>query len=155
MVMFTNLSGQMFLLLIAGFIVAYYLIIALCYHRRVFPNLLPVKPPVLQTVQRQPSSFPHDLIARPVEVNEEGVEILLERQPEEESTLEMLDDDDSILIKEAEKVIEQIQEQINHIASIRPTRRKPTPRSGPSSVSTAFSRIRNTSTRSTGSSPWP
>jgi hypothetical protein len=118
--MFTNLSGQMFLLLLAGFIVVYYLIIALCYHRRIFPNLLPVKTPVLQTIQGQPSGFPHDLIARPVEVDEAGVEILLERQPEEESTLEMLDDDDSILIKEAEKVIEQIQDQISHIASSPP-----------------------------------
>jgi hypothetical protein len=58
----------------------------------------------------------HELIARPLEMDGEPLEILLENHPEED-TLEMLEDDDYILVKEAEKVVEQIQVEINHIAS--------------------------------------
>lgn len=115
--MFSHLTGQEFFLILFWIILGYYIIVLLRYHRPVTGGLASNKGRGMQTVNIQATHFPHDLIARPVEVDEEGVEILLERQPEEESTLEMLDDDDSILIKEAEKVIEQIQDQINHIAS--------------------------------------
>ena len=103
--------------MIAAIILAYYIILGCCYRKPIASGVITNNGQNIQTVKMQASGFPHDLIARPVEVNGEGVEILLERQPEKESSLEMLDDDDAILIKEAEKVTEQIQEQINHMAS--------------------------------------
>src|SRR6185312_10108916 len=115
--MFSNLTGPQFLIIIAGCIAVYYVVLALCYQRRFTNNLANAKGRVLQTVQAGPSGFPHELVARPLEIEEQGLEVLLERHPEEESSLEMLDDDDHILVKEAEKVVEQIQDQINHIAS--------------------------------------
>ena len=51
-----------------------------------------------------------------------SVEIDLEHEPDtiDDSGLEMLDDDDQILLKEAEKIVEKIQDTINHIASAPP-----------------------------------
>jgi hypothetical protein len=115
--MITHLTGQEFLLIIPGIILAYYIILWWCYRKPFASGLIINKGQSIPTVKMQASGFPHDLIARPVEVNQEEVEILLERQPWEEHALEMLDDDDAILIKEAEKLTEQIQEQINHMAS--------------------------------------
>lgn len=115
--MFTHLTGQSFLLILFGIILAYYILLAFFYRKPLLDGFIVNKGHGVQALNMQAAPFPHDLIARPVEVDEEGVEILLERQPEEENTLEMLDDDDGILIKEAEKVIEQIQDQISHIAS--------------------------------------
>jgi hypothetical protein len=115
--MFSNLTGPEFLLIIAGCVAVYYVVLALCYQRRFTNPLLSGKGRILQTVQAGPSGATHELVARPVEIEGEQLEILLEIPPEEESTLEMLDDDDSILVKEAEKVIELIQVEIDHIAS--------------------------------------
>jgi hypothetical protein len=97
--MFSNLTGPEFLLIIAGCAAVYYVVLALCYQRRFTNPLLSGKGRILQTVQAGPSGTTHELVARPVEIEGEQLEILLEIPPEEESTLEMLDDDDSILVK--------------------------------------------------------
>jgi hypothetical protein len=115
--MFSNITGTQFLLIVGGFIAAYYAVLALFFRRNLTAGLIQTKGKTLQTAQALPGSMPHELIARPLEVEGDTLEVLLEKQPEEEDTLEMLDDDDSILVKEAENVIELIQVEIDHIAS--------------------------------------
>jgi hypothetical protein len=115
--MFSNITGPQFLLIIGGFIVTYYAVLALFFRRKLIAGLTPTKGRTLQATQAGPNTTRHELIARPVEVDGEPLEILLEKQPDDDDTLEILQDDDYILVKEAEKVVEQIQVEINHIVS--------------------------------------
>jgi len=115
--MFSDITGPQFLLIIGGLIVAYYAVLAFFFRRKLVAGLMPAKGRSLQSVQATPNNMHHELIARPLEMDGESVEILLEKQPDDEDTLEMLVDDDYILVKEAEKVVEQVQVEINHIAS--------------------------------------
>ena len=115
--MFSNITGPQFLLIVGGLIVAYYTVLALFFRRKLVAGLMPAKGRSLLSVQATPNTMHHELIARPLEMDGEPLEILLEKHPDDEDTLEMLEDDDYILVKEAEKVVEQIQVEINHIAS--------------------------------------
>jgi len=115
--MFSNITGPQFLLIVGGLIVAYYTVLALFFRRKLVAGLIPAKGRSLQSVQATPNTMHHELIARPLEMDGEPLEILLEKHPDEEDTLEMLEDDDYVLVKEAEKVVEQIQVEINQIAS--------------------------------------
>ena len=115
--MFTIMTGRAFLILVAACILLYYIVLTRYYDRYSSKLLFKGKGPLLHRVQADPFGEGHELVARPVEIEGEALEILLNTQLEDEGTLEMLDDDDSILVKEAEKVIELIQDEVNHVAS--------------------------------------
>lgn len=117
--MFSNMTSMQFLILLAGVITAYYLILAICYTQR---SKQPFSPSSIQKVAAvQASSGSRlDLIGRPVEAVTDPIEIFYERDEDEINSVEMLEDDDRILVKEAEKVVENIQEVINHISSLPP-----------------------------------
>jgi hypothetical protein len=57
------------------------------------------------------------LIGAPAPEWEEELEMFLEPEAERSFSVEMLEDDDSILLKEAERIVEEIQGVITHIAS--------------------------------------
>lgn len=115
--MFSYLTGPQFLLVIAGVIALYYGVIALYYRRRPEQPALYPQPQMVQTVQGAVRATPLDLIGSPAPDWEEELEMFLEPDPEGYHSIEMLEDDDSILLKEAERVVEEIQVAINHVAS--------------------------------------
>ena len=117
MCMFSYLTGQQFLLLTAGFFALYYGVIALYYRRR------PEQPAFSTNNQAVPNTRtaiignPQELIGAPAPEWEEELEMFLEPESGRTYSVEMLEDDDSILLKEAERVVEEIQDVITHIAS--------------------------------------
>jgi hypothetical protein len=115
--MFSYLTGPQFILLIAGCIVGYYALLALyCKRRPQQPAFSTSKQPL--SASRSPiMGAPQDLIGAPAPEWEEELEMFLDREPEGNYSIEMLDDDDSILLKEAERVVEEIQKVIDNIAS--------------------------------------
>ena len=115
--MFTIMTGRAFLILVAACILLYYIVLTRYYEKYSSKLLLKGKGPLLHRVQANSSGEVHELVARAVEIEGEELEILLDSHPGDESNMEMLDDDDGILVKEAEKVIELIQEVVNHVAS--------------------------------------
>jgi len=115
--MFSYLTGQQFLLLTAGLFALYYGVVALYYRRRSEQPAFSTKTQALPTTGTAIVGTPKDLVGVPAPEWEEELEMFLETEPEGNYSIEMLDDDDSILLKEAERVVEQIQDVITHIAS--------------------------------------
>jgi len=115
--MFSYLTGQQFLLLTAGFFALYYGVVALYFRRRPGQPAFSTSSQAVPTAQASIMGTPHDLIGAPAPEWEEELEMFLEGEPEGNYSIEMLEDDDSILLKEAERVVEEIQVAINHIAS--------------------------------------
>ena len=117
MCMFSYLTGQQFLLLTAGFFALYYGVIALYYRRR------PQQPAFSTNSQATPNTRtaiignPQELIGAPAPEWEEELEMFLEPEAERSYSVEMLEDDDSILLKEAERVVEEVQDVVTQIAS--------------------------------------
>lgn len=115
--MFSYLTGQQFLLLTAGFFALYYGVVALYFRRRSGQPAFSTRNQVLSSAQASIMGTPNDLIGTSAPEWEEELEMFLEAEAESNYSVEMLEDDDSILLKEAERVVEEIQVSINHIAS--------------------------------------
>lgn len=112
--MFSTITGQEFLLISAALIAVYYVIIGFTLRKPTGQTLTHK-----ETARPILSSLPSDrfeLIGKPVIKATEQMEILIEEE-EDPSTIERIEDNEAILGKEAEKVVEEIQETINHIAS--------------------------------------
>lgn len=72
--------------------------------------------PFLQT--RTPvDDFPYSLIDKPFEQFGHAPHFIEHGGPDDEEQYELLDDDNNVLLKEAERVVEEIQTTITHIAS--------------------------------------
>jgi len=115
--MFSNITGQQFLLLSATLIAIYYIIIGLVFRKKI-GQLFPEKRmsrPVLSSV----SMDRLELIGRPAVQTALATEVFIEKE-EDPDTIERIEDNDTILGKEAEKVVEEIQETLHHIASLPP-----------------------------------
>ncbi len=115
--MFSYLTGQQFLLVTAGFFACYYVAIALYYRRRVGQTAISAKSQAISARGAAIIGQPQDLIGATAPQWEEEVDMFLDREQEGDYSIEMLEDDDGILLKEAERVVEEIQEVVNHIAS--------------------------------------
>lgn len=105
------------LLITAGFIALYYGVLALYYRRTIGQTVLSRNNPVSSTAQATIMGAPQDGIGAPAPEWEEELEMFLEPEEEGNYSIEMLEDDDTILLKAAETVVEEIQEVVNHIAS--------------------------------------
>ena len=115
--MFSYLTGPQMLLITAGIIALYYGVLALYYRRTIGQPILFQNNPPAATTHATIIGKSQDLIGTSAPEWEEELEIYLERDPEGNYSIEMLDDDDSILLKAAERAVEEIQEVIDHIAS--------------------------------------
>ena len=115
--MFSYLTGPQMLLITAGVIALYYGVLALYYRRTIGQTVLSQNNPVSTTAKATIMGTPQDGIGTPAPEWEEEWEMYLDREPEGDYSIEMLDDDDTILLKAAERVVEEIQEVVNHIAS--------------------------------------
>lgn len=112
--MFSSITGQQFLLCSAALIVLYYTIIGLSFRKRM-NQILPHKGVPRPSVM--PNVFDKvELMGRPVTSLSPVPAMILEEE-EDPDTIERIEDKDTILGKEAEKVVEEIQETIHHIAS--------------------------------------
>lgn len=114
--MFTNLSAEQFLLIVTGAIVAYYVLLYRWFGIRTAKATAktvgsPTAAPILNVRQAK------DLVGKSKEVMAPYLDFTLEPVYQEPPTVEMLDDQDSILVKAAEKVVEHISDVVTHIAS--------------------------------------
>jgi len=112
--MFSSITGQQFLLISAVLIAIYYIIIGLFFRKKIgqmFPNK-GMSRPVLSSVSMERL----ELIGRPAVQSAPTTELFIENE-EDPNTIERIEDNDTILGKEAEKVVEEIQETLHHIAS--------------------------------------
>jgi len=112
--MFSSITSQEFLLLCAAFIAVYYIIIGLVFRMR---NSQPlpdskIRHPLLSSV----SADNFELVGRPIVQSLHTMEMVIESE-EDPNTMERIEDNDTILGREAEMVVEEIQETINHIAT--------------------------------------
>lgn len=71
----------------------------------------------LQFSQAAAGGFPPPLIERPIIEFDENTTITIERETAEEPKLEVIDDEESALLKAAEIVVEKVQDVISNIAS--------------------------------------
>lgn len=112
--MFSIITAEQFLLCSAALIAIYYTIIGLAYRKRMgqfFSGKNVSRPAVISaTMDRS------ELIGRPLSHLSPAVEVFQEEE-EDPDTIERVEDKDTILGKEAEKVVEEIQETLDHIAS--------------------------------------
>jgi len=111
-------SGFTTFILIVGCIVAcYYLILFIAFRKKL--QALFGKTHLSPALQMQAgaalSEFPYQLIDRPL--MQQDAEITLSLDRPEEVELEMVEDEDSHLLKAAEIVVEKIQDVVSHIAS--------------------------------------
>jgi hypothetical protein len=118
--MFSYLTGQQFLLITAGSIALYYGVVALYYRRRTEEPAFSTNNPSLPANHTLIVGTAQELIGAPAPEWEEELELFLEPDREGNYGIEMLEDDDSILLKEAESVVEEIQEVVTHIATYPP-----------------------------------
>jgi hypothetical protein len=116
--MFTHLSAEQFLLIVAAAIAAYYVLIY---------RLLGIRPVRVAAVATDPTVSPSlqarqakDLVGKAKEPQAPSLDYGFEPVYQEPSTVEMLEDQDSILVKAAEKVVEHINDVVTHIASFPP-----------------------------------
>ena len=112
--MFSTITGQQFLLLSAAFIAVYYVIIGFTFRKQIGQPLRD-KEAVRPAFSTLPPN-PFELVGKPAIHAPEAIEIPIEKE-EDPSSIERIDDEEKILGKEAEKVVEQIQETLHHIAS--------------------------------------
>jgi len=112
--MFSNITGQQFLLCSAALIAIYYAIIGLSLRKR-SSQILPNKG--MSRTSVMPKAMDKvELMGRPVTSLSPGMNVIQEEE-EDPDTIERIEDKDTILGKEAEKVVEEIQQTIHHIAS--------------------------------------
>lgn len=114
--MFKDLSTT--LIVIAGFVALYYIILAVFFRKKLsfcFGRAKEGTPSQFTTMNA--TDFPHQLIDRPgIEEDEIAVVLGREKDPKEWE-VEMVEDEESVLLKAAEIVVEKVQDVVGHIAS--------------------------------------
>ena len=105
-------------------VVVYYMILAFLHRKKLLASLsnsFPLGKPAVSNLMtkagKDTEQFPFQLIDKPADHPQEQIVITVEDDPFENAELELVDDRGGILLKEAEKLVEQIQDTVNHIAS--------------------------------------
>lgn len=114
--MILMISGQAFLWLLPVGCVLYYLALALAFRKKLSSPLSAVAGPHLQA---RATSLQADLIGRSIDIPVSPLELAYDPNWEEPPVVEMLDDQDSMLVKQAEKVVEAIDTAFAHFAPAR------------------------------------
>jgi hypothetical protein len=119
MTMYTHFSLIQLLIITVIGVAAYYAIVSFAFRKKL-ATAAKKGPQQLQSrsFRRDEEAFPEALIDRPLSrPSEEAYIDLGERVPQEEPEFEWTNDGESVLLKEAENVVEEIQDVVNHIAS--------------------------------------
>ena len=117
--MFTDITSV--LLLIAFVIAIICAVLALSGKKNVLTPLFKGKVnPSLQFSQAAASGYPPQLIDRPVIDLDDNTTITIEKEFAGEPKLEIVEDEETALLKAAEIVVEKVQDVVNHIASSPP-----------------------------------
>lgn len=108
-----------FILVVGGIVATYYLVLYFFFRKKLITLFMKgPAPSALQVNSSAVTDFPHQLIDRPIMTFDNEVSICLEKNPHnEEGTLEIVEDEESLLLKAAEIVVEKIQDVVSHIAS--------------------------------------
>jgi hypothetical protein len=117
--MITNLSGTDIIIILAVLSGIYYWIVLRGQRKAITSTAGRGEFQSLQFSQVANTAFPQ-LIDKPIDHPTGTLSISLEQQIEEDAQLEMLEDADSTLLKEAENVVTQVQDVVSHIASSPP-----------------------------------
>jgi hypothetical protein len=114
--MISSITGHHFILIVFGTVALYYIVLVFYCGRKRNTLLSPLS---LHAPAIAPAMalYPGDLVGRAAEFNADPLEMRFDLDDEDDMQVEMLDDDDAILVKEAERVVEHIQDVISHIAS--------------------------------------
>jgi len=106
------------LLIMAFIITAIIAFLAFTGKKNLFSSLLKGKAArSLQFSQAAAGGFPPPLIERPIIEFDDKTTISIEREAAVEPTFEMIDDEESVLLKAAEVVVEKVQDVISNVAS--------------------------------------
>lgn len=73
--------------------------------------------PSLQFIQAAAGGFPPPLIDRPIVEFDDNTTMTIEKEFISEPVLEIVEDEESVLLKAAEVVVEKVQDIVTHIAS--------------------------------------
>ncbi len=93
-------------------------ILALAGNKNVLTQITKGKAnPVLQVNRASSPVFPPALIDKPIDQFNDQAGLTLEKEMPEEPKFEMVDDQENILLKAAEIVVEKVQDIVSHIAS--------------------------------------
>jgi hypothetical protein len=119
--MFYYLNTLFWWLVLAGLVGAYYISVLLWGKRKIFPSFLKsALPDFLFVKSDDRPHFFDEIIDIPKEENFDFQEISLEEPEAGDDMLEMVVDADSVLLKEAEAVVEKIEETVQQIESSPP-----------------------------------
>lgn len=89
--------------------------------KKINPNLFKSKnDPTLQLSQTHSTGYPPALIDRPILEDEEHATITVERGYTEDPKLEMVEDEETALLKAAEIIVEKVQDTVNSLSSTGP-----------------------------------
>ena len=108
-----------FLLVIFLLVAFFYLYVIIANRKTIISFFVPTPAslPSLKVNNIIGEAFPSQLIDKPIDLTQEHATVNLEDDPFEDPHLELVNDAGTLLLKEAEKIVEQIQETVNHIAS--------------------------------------
>lgn len=107
-----------FLLLVGGIIASYYLLLFFVFRKKLVTLFGKGNEQHSRLQHVTSADFPHQLIDRPiVSFEQEEVISLGEKKKDDEVDIEIVEDEESLLLKAAEIVVEKIQEVVNHIAT--------------------------------------
>ena len=112
-----------FIMAILTIVVIYYMVLAFTHRKKLLASLSKSAAPtpgaasLLATSNGHNEQFPFQLIDKPADHPQEQIVVTFEDDPFENPTVELVDDQGTIMLKEAEKLVEQIQETVNHVAS--------------------------------------
>jgi hypothetical protein len=109
------------LLIIAGITGLYYLVLSIVYKRKLVYSTYKPGKGLLPKNRLYSNELPHQLIDRPGLAEEEIAVLFKPKADEPDALIEMVDDEDSALLKAAEIVVEKIQDVVTHIASSPPS----------------------------------
>lgn len=107
----------------AAILGSYYLIIFLAFRKKVAATLTRTQNRQWVPVhQHHMSAFPHQLIDRPVDKMEDEATLSFSKETKPDiAELEMVDDEENVLLKAAEIVVEKIQDTVNYMAAQSPS----------------------------------
>lgn len=115
--MFTNSSWPTFLGVVVIVVALYYLLVAFLLRKTTAPLLsTKITPSIVPVSETSMSSLPQ-LIDKPTDDFSQDFELSFEKGPASETNMALMDDDESVLLKAAEIVVEKVQDIVNHIAS--------------------------------------
>ena len=114
--MFSDITS-VFLLLLAISVIACFIVAYATKEKELAPLFKSKRNPTLQFSQAATPGYPPALIERPILDLDEHTTITIEREKTEDPRLEMIEDEETALLKAAEVIVEKVQDIVNKIAS--------------------------------------